>query len=472
MTDLDLLAILGVVVILAACANATAGWRRAPAAFTALLKSIAVSAASGALIGYAVAYHMIANAPSAELLQSASNLAGSQPSGAHSQQTASALKQTLASLIASQPGRAGRRSSYLIVGGDDNKSSYTSTELYNADSNSFFPGPNMITARSGHTVALLTGGPNAGKLLVAGGGRTWGEYLTTTELYDPAANAFMAGPTMNFARYGAVAVVLPNGRVMIAGGTLVGQLNSTELYDPVTNRFLPPAQTATMTVPRRCGPITVLLTTGPNAGKVLFAGGFGIGQFGSGYLASSELYDPSTNTFVSGPPMVEARANATGALLGNGNVLIAGGFNGSSGMASTEIYQASSNSFVPGPALSMGRANAVATLLTSGPNAGDVLIAGGFPGCCHETAVASTEIYQSATNTIVPGPAMSAARQFPTANLLTTGLHAGDVLIAGGYNASGVLISSDLYQAGSNSFVVGPNMTVARQAAAAVSLAQ
>jgi hypothetical protein len=472
MKNSDWLAVLGAVVILAACANAIAGWRRAPAAFTALLKSIAVSTAAGALIGYAVAYHMIGDAPSAVLLGSASNLAASESSGAPSEQPASALKPTLASLIALQPGQSGRRSSYLIVGGDDNTSSYSSTELYDADTNSFSPGPNMITARSTHTVTLLTAGPNAGKALIAGGGRKWGEFLATTELYDPVANAFLAGPMMNYVRGGAAAIALPNGRVLIAGGTPVGQLNSSELYDPVTNSFLPPAQTAMMTVPRRCGPVTVLLTTGPNAGKVLLAGGFGYGQGGAGYLASSELYDPAANTFTAGPSLIEARANATGTLLSTGNVLVAGGFNGSSGMASTEIYQASSNSFVPGPALSVGRANAVATLLTSGPNAGNVLIAGGFPGCCHETAVASTDIYQSATNTIVPGPTMSAAREHPTATMLTTSPRAGDVLIAGGDNAEGVLRSSDLYQAASNSFVVGPNMTIPRTSAVAVSLTQ
>jgi len=210
-------------------------------------------------------------------------------------------------------------------------------------------------------------------------------------------------------------------------------------------------------------PTAVLLTTG----QVLIAGGYNDGE---GYLSSTEIYDPAGNTFTSGPPMNAARANATysSVLLNNGDVLIAGGFNGGAGLASTELYVAATTTFVVGPPMSTGRANTTATLLHDG----DVLIAGGFSGCCHNTAVASTDLYQTANNTFVPGPDMNAARQAHTATLLDN----GDVLIAGGTNGTGggtngiALASTDLYQSSTNTFVAGPKMNSAREGAAATLL--
>ena len=45
---------------------------------------------------------------------------------------------------------------------------------------------------------------------------------------------------MNTARSIATATLLPNGKVLIAGGSgSTGALSSTELYDPVSNTFAP-----------------------------------------------------------------------------------------------------------------------------------------------------------------------------------------------------------------------------------------
>jgi len=64
------------------------------------------------------------------------------------------------------------------------------------------------------------------------------------------------------------------GKVLIVGGAPddTTTLSSSELYDPTTNSFAPADQTASMNT-ARYSPTATLLTTGPNAGKLLIAGG-------------------------------------------------------------------------------------------------------------------------------------------------------------------------------------------------------
>ena len=63
--------------------------------------------------------------------------------------------------------------------------------------------------------------------------------LATSELYDYGSKAFSAGPEMTTARFDAVAVALPTGKVLIVGGadSLGDALASTEIYDPDKNEF-------------------------------------------------------------------------------------------------------------------------------------------------------------------------------------------------------------------------------------------
>jgi hypothetical protein len=60
---------------------------------------------------------------------------------------------------------------------------------------------------------------------------------------------------------------------------------------------------------RRSQHIAMTIASGPNAGKILIAGGFGSQENGKHaghrivWPASTELYDPATNTFAPGPLM-------------------------------------------------------------------------------------------------------------------------------------------------------------------------
>ncbi|MGC1190409.1 MAG: kelch repeat-containing protein, partial [Candidatus Binatus sp.] len=217
----------------------------------------------------------------------------------------------------------------LIAGG----SFLSSTELYNPATNTFAAGPSMSAGRSFPTATLL---PN-GKVLIAGGSFNTSSSgaLATADLYDPVANTFTAGPQMNEARFSATATLLPNGKVLISGGTQDGNvgLSSTELYDPVTNTFAASTSTPTMNQKRFAATATLL----PD-GKALIAGGV---SFDVGAFSSTELYDPVANTFAATTPSMNmARYFATETLLPNGEVLIAGGFNANTStfLKSTELY--------------------------------------------------------------------------------------------------------------------------------------
>src|ERR1700722_3233351 len=316
----------------------------------------------------------------------------------------------------------------------------SSTELYDPATNTFAgtaDTPAMNAVRYFATGTVLTTGPNAGKVLIAGGygGPPGGPYaaLTSTELYDPATNTFASAPetpVMNGARYSATATVLtsgPNtGKILIVGGFgSNSSLRSTELYDPVTNSFAPASNTPMMNVGRTAATATAL-TSGQNAGRVLIAGGYG-GPLSTAW-ASTDLYDPATNTFASAANtavMNGQRFGATATILtsgpNTGKLLIAGG--GSANqveLATTELYDPDTNSFAPAgdtAVMNTARYYATATVLTSGANAGKILVAGGAPSGAHTSA--SVDLYDPATNTFLPSAdtaTMNVARYIATAD--------------------------------------------------------
>jgi Galactose oxidase, central domain len=199
------------------------------------------------------------------------------------------LSSALASIFQPAPEAQSITSTYgevLIAGGRSLSGSQevdlSSTELYDPASNTFAAAANtpaMNAGRTFATVTLLTTGPNAGKVLIAGGLNNGGD-LSSTELYDPATNSFAppsSTPSMNVARDGATATILttgPNaGDILIAGGGSAGvSLYSTELYDPATNTFAPPSATPNMNFPHY-GATASLIASGANAGEVLICGG-------------------------------------------------------------------------------------------------------------------------------------------------------------------------------------------------------
>src|SRR5438105_14028919 len=96
-------------------------------------------------------------------------------------------------------------------------------------SGTWTPTGSLATARYGHTATLL---PN-GKVLVAGGGDSFGQEVASAELYDPATGLWTATGSMSTARVNYTATLLPNGKVLVAGGLGNGglHLGDAELHE-------------------------------------------------------------------------------------------------------------------------------------------------------------------------------------------------------------------------------------------------
>jgi len=318
----------------------------------------------------------------------------------------------------------------------------SSSEIFDPATGKFSIAAMMATPRMAFTATPL----GNGKVLVAGGLDNSGNVLDSAELYDPVTRNFIAvNNTMTDRRVFHTATLLPSGKVLLTGGAsnLSGDTtNTADLYDPASNSLIPAMFPMDH---QRAAHSATLLPSGPLAGKVLITGGGG----GSSVFfkdSSAEIYDPASQQFLLLASFLnEPRAMHTATLLDDGNVLLAGGFDGSVAISggvlsgasgsisnSAEIFDPNSLEFscvggFNGDTLrcnnSMGAARAghTATLLSSGPLPHRVLIAGGIGAAdpsAHGVALSSAELFNPAVGTFTPAGRMSTPRAFQTATLL------------------------------------------------------
>ncbi len=260
-----------------------------------------------------------------------------------------------------------------------------------------------------------------------------GAALATAELFDPATGSWSLTGSLNFARYGAAAVTLADGRVLVVGGgggdgsvTVDGRASdNAEIYDPGTGRFslagtLPDIDRSALEVlgvplpegnPWSGGGGTLVAL---NDGGALLVAHVGYWKH-QGLISRSLRFDPETETWTEvGQPYAVTWDHATGqayetpgvprmgavvAPLPDGRVLVAGGGGtaeyqdqyqtASLSHSSAELYDPTTDTWSPLPPMPEARAGGTAVVLTDG----SVLLVGGYTNrlaaSLHETVPAS-----------------------------------------------------------------------------------
>jgi hypothetical protein len=297
-----------------------------------------------------------------------------------------------------------------------------------------------------------------GRVLFAGGQDTIGSQVvarTSAVLFDETsgggAGAFTTTGSMSNGRWLAASFSLNSGRVLVLGGSCEndGPLGLVpEIYDPSAGSF---SQASLQPSGFWSNPISVLLP--PNNPLILSQSAPLVG----------EVFNPTANSWTSLPaPTAFSPAAAT--LLASGEVLVHGSLGGD-GKAALVFDPTSppNGSVAPASAISGPYDYGSATMLPSGK-----LV---VPSAAFGSSAA--EIFSEATNTIAPTGFMTVERHGHSSTLLSSGL----VLITGGWTNSNwtPLSSSELFDpnadGGKGAFVAGPAMTTPRDGHGAALLA-
>ena len=274
----------------------------------------------------------------------------------------------------------------LVAGGIINYDSFSlvqTVELFNPTNGTWTTTGALKNPRYGHTATLLA----SGKVLVAGGMGTNGSNvnltnLYTSELYDPDAGVWTASGVIAAPHDGPTATLLPNGKVLVAGGaTPSGGTSAAELYDPASGLW---TTMGPMTINRQAHAATLLAN-----GMVLVAGGDTVNGMFIQTLQSAEIYDPTTGAWTAIASMQGTHHYHTLTLLPSGLVLLAGTSQYYDPTNTAELYDPASGQWTVAARMNFPRTQHTATLLPSGK----VLAAGGF--------IATAELYDATATAAV-----------------------------------------------------------------------
>jgi hypothetical protein len=255
----------------------------------------------------------------------------------------------------------------LIAGGASRGPVLKLAEIYDPNTGKFTATGPMNVERWGYQGTMLvplapatTGGVFS--VLIAGGNSSTNSPLSTAEVFNPTTGIWSnTSGNMTVARSNHTLTRLQSGKVLVVGGTD----QSAELFNPTNNNF---TRTAGFPNVARQFHSAVLLYNG----KVLIAGG----RINGATTASTELYDPVTDTFSVSGNMKSAREEFTLVRLLNGRVLAAGGYIYPAGnrLNTAEEYNPATGTWVDTLNMTVARSQYAAVLL----NNGKVLIAGGY----------------------------------------------------------------------------------------------
>ena len=219
----------------------------------------------------------------------------------------------------------------LVIGGYDGGATFTTgaVDIYSATGGTWSAGAALPGGRYAFTATTL----GNGKVLVAGGddgSLAPGSALSSVEIYT-SGSGWAAAESMRKVRLDHAAVLLKDGRVLVAGGVDANgvALNSAEIYDPASGHW---TLTGTMPSARAGFTMTVL----PD-GRVVAAGGYA-GNPGQA-LVSADLFDPTTGGWIATGNLHTGRRYQAATSLNDGSVMVVGGHGASTDyLTSAEIF--------------------------------------------------------------------------------------------------------------------------------------
>lgn len=295
----------------------------------------------------------------------------------------------------------------------------------------------MATTRYRHISHKL---PN-GDVLVTGGLTFVADKEIATaasEIYSAANGAWSTAASMIYPRAFAADATLSNGDVLITGGYDQTVANgqsihpSSEIYAVATGLWS--KTTGDLITPRAGHSVGEL-----GDGSVLIAGGF---DNSGDHFTATEIFMPATSSFVTAGDLNNTRYFQAGVALGNGKVLLSGGTDPQAGaLASLELYTKGVG-WTAAANLPLMTKRTFHTMVAL--SNGDALIAGGFNTTDRELATA--EIYHTATNTIEKLPDTFTKSRY---ELTGVALPGGKALFIGGQVLMGHFADGELYDPGS-----------------------
>ncbi len=358
----------------------------------------------------------------------------------------------------------------LVVGGRGTDAAHelSSCELWEPKAKRFRPAAPLHTGRAGHIATLLPDG----RVLVAGGttheGGESNRYLAlaSAELYDPVKDKWSDAAPMAQARNWHAAALLPEGRVVVAGGAREqrSHLDSVEAYDAKANQWAPLPHLLTA----RCLHQLLVLPDGallvvagrsnaagvpaaaepPDAGAAQRPHGVPSKDKGFGVpIASCERLAPGAATWESAPELQEPLQRHAAAVLADGRVAVVGGITGGALTNYHELWAKGDEHWtVSETNLTAGRASHSLDVLPGG----DLLVVGGEPANSADTAVAQRLQWTPGRWCLVGE--LKAARTQHTTNVLSD----GKVLVVGGVSAGLPEASAELWEPRAGACVTPP----------------